>query len=274
MQLLTNMKISTRLLSGFIACALITGLCALLGITALNQLCGHTEEARNTIKTITSDQSRQNRNMADLRSLISAINSAKGVDELKTGTQDSTNLHNRLNNLRACWNDDTAQEVIDIVEQDLIGNKSRLLTAGKQLKEILSQLRTDLSQVNSETKETTNQLKSGVETALSEGSRDTQEALITNARNISERLESFFTMTSEALATIRQALLLRSLGRGLEADVKDALLTDEPEEVRYARSDTKSTLESIKSMLPSLPSNEKTGQLQALLSSVSDHLDS
>ncbi|CAN2041420.1 methyl-accepting chemotaxis protein [Candidatus Magnetomoraceae bacterium gMMP-15] len=267
MLVLSNIKIRTLLLTGFLLCAFITGISTYVGQRALKNTQKRMKEAAHRISNITAKHNMQEVYIASIHEIIVKIRSTENAENFDF-------ILNRINSLQKKWLYEPAQRLIDIIKNKLIVHKIDLIKVRKELDSLLDSIHVAFEIINRDTITIADSFNFDAQIRIANAVNEIKETnvIFKISSDISENLDNLFLTTETSVENIKSALSVRSCAQQLEARVKDALLSNNMDVVNYARHPISTIISTATNELSCLPKNEITTELNKTFLSLSSML--
>ena len=255
MRFLLNMRLRSRLLAGFLLCAVLAAAAGGAGILSLQQIHGRMESSATDIAALIDHQNAQGREVAALRA---AVQSIVGATKTNAVNQAAT----QLAQLRAAGNVSNGERarLFDSIA-DMAVRKTDQLHAASALEELQQASDTLIQEIAGMAEHMATTAETDATGVIEKTLTQFETSTATSQATVSNSLTSLGEQASKALLGIRMALMLRSRGQELDIIVKDALLASDPAAVDYTRTTVTTLLDNAGRELAELPENDTTQSL-------------
>ncbi len=238
----------------------------------VNQLTVATKQAISSLKSIVSMQNivlllelqskdlilatKAKRIKSVRNDLNDSITSAKGLFSQHPSEQISRNLLAQLASIKT-------------LVKKLGREKSALQTTGvnnsAKLKGLLDRLNDKFNELKGFTKTLTNSIDLEVQSSISKADDQIGTQILSSQENIKKGLESLSSTTEQSLATISQALSIKSASQEIQNQVKDLFYSSNLKKIKYAAFDIEDLIDAASDSLAMLPSGSEQVKESLLL---------
>lgn len=252
-----RITIRVRLLLGFMASAVLTGLCAGVGILALVQMRNIMQTFTETIVQNSDMQLQQGCLLSDIRKLVADVNAVENPAALA----DDGALASTLETLKRNQEVRQAQETLDLVATRLIPTKRAMFETDDRIKANSASIHTILTKITAEVRAAAGRVKSDTSMKLLLKSEEARKALKSNADVANTGLNKFDVTAKTSLKTIKAALASRYHLILIDSRLRMAMEIDDPANLRYSVNDINETATKLNDEINLLPENDTKKQL-------------
>ncbi len=243
MKLMDRLALKWRMLTGFLLCAVLTGIAGGAGYWSLRQIQGSMKETTIELSVTLDKQSSQTQDLIHLRSLVASINRARDDAELQDARQ-------TFDTLKETHSTDAQRgQILENITR-LQVQKGDMIAASAKIKSL--------------SKATQSAIREVVKLALQNADDAAFEAAlkiddVINAATVDS--DTVALTIDEAISAIKAAMAIRANSLALDIKVKNALLADDGAEVDYALTEAATLFGNLTNDIDSLAAGETTDAL-------------
>lgn len=258
MAVFSTLSIRTRLLLGFVICALITVVTAVVGYWSTSRLQATNEHAAKNVAEINEKQGILQENMARLRGWIAEITVTSSPESLDR-------IAAEIGQRRQRWKDPLAQEVLSLVESDLLSARRSRILADQDLSQVLTTISRQFQSIAASTERMVEAIRSSTQSRLDAMVKEGSTTLAKSETTVSEGMKQLASATAKGFSSIKTAGMVQSHAQRLDARIKDALLAKDLQEIKYIRTDCQEMIKNIQGELAKLPSSPQSQSLSEVV---------
>ncbi|MBU1708683.1 MAG: hypothetical protein KKE17_01635 [Proteobacteria bacterium] len=264
-----NVSLKWRLLVGFIACALFTGVAGGAGIFSLRQLQSNMNVSSGEIVSTIDSQNLQARRLIPVRSLVLSIINSETIAQLDQHRK----ALERVKGITAGSEDSGQEDVFDSVEV-LLGLREKYIRTSLALTDQTANTLETTEKITKLASEAEKNAKKESDKEIEGGMKGIREQFSKAASgkgrnlNIDDAINDVSFITDLAISSIRSALFLQSECYQLNVLLKDALASNDLKLVASTKDGAAKLLRQMVTDLVELPEGEMKQTIQKLISAL------